>query len=98
MNKSTNNYRRCEFCPHHDHKKSCCCQQTRQSVQSVKTKANSRNKSKMGKKNTHDNSTLTYINTTMPITNTSINPHLNLSSNILAENSILRTENDYLKR
>jgi regulator of replication initiation timing len=52
----------------------------------------------MSKKNTHDNSTLTYINTTLPITNTSMHPHLNLSNNILAENSILRTENDYLKR
>lgn len=94
MNKSTNNFRRCQFCPHQDQKKSCCCQ-NRLSVHSIKTKNNSRNKSRP-KKKTNDQSAISYINTTLPITNNPILPHL--GSNILAENSILRTENDYLKR
>lgn len=97
MNKSTNNFRKCSFCPHHGAEKPCCCQ-TRTQAQSVKTKNRSRGKSKQLKKNiiNPNHSTISYINSTLPITNNSVLPHL--STNILAENSILRTENDYLKR
>lgn len=97
MNKSTNNYRRCDYCPHHELRKQCCCQ-NRQSFQSVKTKPNSRGKSNKHKKKQADidSSAISYINSTLPITNNAALPHFN--SNVLAENSILRTENDYLKR
>lgn len=95
MNKSTNNFRKCQFCPHQEEKKSCCCQ-NRFSIGSVKSKNASKNKSRPNKKNTNDTSAISYINTTLPITNNPILPHM--GSNILAENSILRTENDYLKR
>lgn len=98
MNKSTNNFRKCDYCPHQDNKKNCCCQvQNRKSFQTVKTKSHSRIHSKNRKRNPNiDQSAISYINTTLPITNNSMLPHF--SSNILAENSILRTENDYLKR
>lgn len=95
MNKSTNNFRRCSFCPHHEPKKPCCCQ-SRQSLHSLKTKANSRVKSKSKKTVNLNKSSMSYINNTLPIINNSSYSHMN--SNIMAQNSILRTENDYLKR
>lgn len=93
MNKSTNNYRRCSFCPHHQSKKTCCCE-GRQSVHTIKTKQNSRIKSK-SKKTVHLNkSNMSYINNTLPIVNNSAFSHIN--SDVIHENSVLRTENNYL--
>lgn len=96
MNRS-HNFRRCSYCPHQpiiDSKKPCCCQ-SRASLQSGKSKCKSKLKSK-GKRQGISQSTISYINSTLPITNNENLPHFR--SNVLAENSILRTENDLLKR
>lgn len=80
MNKSTNNYRRCSYCPHEQYKKACCCQ-GRQSVHQIKTKTNSRIKSRSKKTINVNKSNMSYINNTLPIVNNSALSHL--SSNMM---------------
>ena len=39
MNKTTNFYRRCAYCPHHSQTKPCCC---RNNMKSISTKSGKR--------------------------------------------------------
>ena len=92
MKKKTNNHRKCAYCPHHENQKSCCCQPSRSRNN---TKNSSVTRSRPKKKNL--NSSVSYINTTLPISQIN-NSVMHPGSNVMIENSILRTENDMLKR
>ena len=96
MKKTTNYYRKCAFCPHHQNQKACCCE-TRKSV-NTRTKNTSLTHSRPKKKpdNHATNASISYINNTLPISHVTATNYPN--SSILIENSVLRTENDMLKK
>ena len=90
MNKTTNNFRKCPYCPHHSQTKLCCCRRERRTISTKSGGARTKQSTNKVKKNQEINqSAISYVNNTLPI------PSI---PNIVAENSILRTENDYLKK
>lgn len=81
MNKTTNNFRKCDYCPHHQ-PKACCCRRDMSTFTGKRANKTKTSKQKSKKNQTINQSTISYANTSFP---------MNTFPNVMAENSVLRS-------